>query len=180
MSSPNGLIKLVYLGGFLGTFFFSAVSGALTEGVGGDVGEIGGLIARVMAVPCMLAWALSVPWWIWDAWSSVPEAYREAPLLGRIGSPVAVIALFFVPCFNLVWVFLANLGLTESINRALAAQGSTTRVSTALVICACVLHVVPYCNLLFGPPLWFAVMYVIDQARKDLTTVDAELIARVF
>jgi len=53
-------------------------------------------------------------------------------------------------------------------------------VSTALVICACVLHVVPYCNLLFGPPLWFAVMYVIDQARKDLTTVDAELIARVF
>src|SRR5262245_50285346 len=110
-----------------------------------DALDISQVLLMLVAMPLGLVWFASVLWWIYDAWESVPEAHREAPLLGRVQPAVAML-LFFIPCFNLVWMFLNNLGLAESMNRALAAQGSTTRVNTGLVIAACIFQIIPYCN----------------------------------
>jgi hypothetical protein len=180
----NPRIKLFFLGGWVG-FFAVLVGGGLVGGfvaaLSGEreASDIASVVAFVLATPFALLWAGSALWWIYDAWESVPERHREAPLLGPVQPAVAML-LFFVPCFNAVWVFLNNLGLAESMNRALEAQGSPTRTNVALVVFACVFNMVPYCNCLIGPALWFAVMLDLDRARGELSKVDAQAIAREF
>ncbi|MDQ3033032.1 MAG: hypothetical protein M3Y87_11480 [Myxococcota bacterium] len=178
----NARIKFIFVGCYAATFglgIAAVVLGAVAESMDRGLGELVGMVVMAPAVLTLLGWFVSALWWIHDAWESVPEAYREVPVIGPV-QPSTAVGLFFVPCFNVFWIFVCNIGLSESINRALAAQGSATRVPTWLAVLACCLHLVPYCNLLFGPLLWFGYMLMADKAREELGRVDAQAIANVF
>lgn len=178
----NARIKFFYVGCWAGVVV-TAIGGGVVTGVLGsidrDLAEIAQVVAMLPAVALMIGWFACALWWLHDAWDSVPEGYREAPMIGPI-SPTTAVALFFVPCFNVFWIFMCNIGLAESINRALAAQGSAHRAPTGVAIAACCFHLVPYCNLLFGPPIWFYWMLKADEARAELGKIDATAYAQVF
>lgn len=178
----NSRIKFFYVGCYVGMFALAlagGVLGALLDGLDGGLGEVVPLFVMLPAILLVFGYLGCAMWWVHDAWSSVPAEFREVPIIGPI-APSTAVALFFVPCFNLVWIFLCNIGLAESINRALATQSSTMRASTGLAVGACCLGIVPYCNYLIGPLAWFAWMEQADRARAELSKVDAHAIARVF
>ena len=183
MPGPRTSIKFVYLLSWLAMFGAAFVMGlvqGLADSMGErDLAELAALAGTALLVPVVLTWLGSALFWIYDAWSSVPPEYREAPLVGRV-EPALAVLFFFIPCFNLVWIFLCNLGLADSTNRALAMRGSSTQVSVPLVAAACIFQLLPYCNVLFGPPLWFLVMLQVDKARAELGSMDVDALAAQF
>lgn len=79
--------------------------------------------------------------WLYKAWSAVPPQYRST-------SPGAAVGLMFVPLFNLYWMFRATIGLSRSIERALAAQtpGRLQGAGSGVAIAACVTCLIPFVN----------------------------------
>lgn len=180
--AANPRIKLIFVGCYaatIGMVFFSAIAGIVAEGVDRGSGELVQSCFMLPAVVTILGWFGSALYWVYDAWSSIPEEHRNAPIAGAV-SPGGAVALFFIPCFNLVWMFAINYAIADSINRTLAAQGSAEQCSTGLAMSACALHAVPYCNILFGPILWFFWMRDADRARGLLGRVDAFAVADAF
>lgn len=179
----NARIKLVYIGCYAATFALGAfslgVNLVLSELGEPGLGEIAGALVMLPAVLTLLGWFGASLVWVYDAWSSIPEEHREVAIFGNI-TPALAVGLFFVPCMNVAWMFLCNIGIVTSINRSLEAQGSRERLSMGFPLAACVLHVVPYCNFLFGPIFWFAYMVQADRARRTLGPIDAARVADVF
>ena len=171
----GSMTKYVYIAGYLAYIGFGVLSGILGEVVGDEVG----LIIMMPALLGILTYFGSAAIWTYMAWESVPTEYRkvagaDAP------HPGIIVALFFVPCLNLIWIFVANLGLTQSINDTLLAEGKVERINIAFPLLACILQVVPYCNLLIGPIFWFIFMYQADKAREQIGGFDADAVADVF
>ena len=179
----NDRIKLWYIGGYGATIGLAIVGGAtqvLLEPVVGqrDAASAGSII-MLPAMIALLAALISALAWIYNVWANIPIEHREMAPIGTV-TPGLAVGLFFVPCVNFIWMFMCNIGMANAINEALEAQGSSKRVSLVLPTVACILHLVPYCNFLLGPLLWFAHMYAIDRARRALTELDTDAIADVF
>ncbi|WP_236519955.1 hypothetical protein [Sandaracinus amylolyticus] len=177
----NARIKYFFVGSYVATFAF-AIAGGIATAVLSEIDrdlEIIGSLLVLPAIPAMIGWFGCALWWVYDAWSSIPEEHREAPLVGRV-TPATAVALFFVPCFNAFWIFACNIGIANSINSASHTRGSSQQVPIVVPVLAACLHFVPYCNLLLGPLVWTAFMWTADKARADLGRVDASAIAQVF
>ncbi|AKF09168.1 hypothetical protein [Sandaracinus amylolyticus] len=177
----NARIKYFFVGSYVATYAF-AFAGGIAAAVLGEIDrdlEIVGTVILLPALPAMIGWFGCALWWVYDAWSSIPEEHREAPLVGRVTPAVAVV-LFFVPCFNAFRIFACNIGIANSINSASLTRGSREQVPVVVPVLAACLHFVPYCNLLLGPVAWAAFMWMADKARADLGRVDADAIAQVF
>lgn len=180
LTSYIGLIILLVLYGLV------AGSAAPSEGYPYDTYDqpsdpppLIALCLLFVMVPLTFVWIGSALRWLHDAWSSVPEDDRHVPAFGAV-SPGMVVGLFFVPCLNYFWMFLVNISLANAINRSLEARGSSARCTTGLAIAACCLQMVPYCNFLFAPILWFLWMRDLDRAREHLMDIDAGAVAEVF
>jgi len=105
--------------------------------------------------------------WLYQAWSTVPQEMRYSDG-GKWVTPGRAIGFLFIPFYNLYWVFVANVGLCEAVNRTLLARGGQPRAPRGLAIAACVAHLVPYCNLLVAPILWAIYMFQVDGARREM------------
>ena len=177
----NARIKYFFVGSYVATFVF-AFAGAIATGVLSEIDrdlEIVGTLLMLPAIPAMIGWFGCALWWVYDAWESIPAEHREVPVLGRV-SPATAVALFFVPCFNVFWIFACNIGIANSINSAMLTRGSTEQVPVAVPVVAACQHFVPYCNFLLGPLVWAGFMWMADKSRANLGRVDADAIAQVF
>ncbi|UJR78323.1 hypothetical protein [Sandaracinus amylolyticus] len=171
----NARIKHFYLASYASWFALGMLMRPLQAALEPDLQWL----TRLPTTAAVLSlWACGF-WWIFDAWRSVPEDYRDAAFLGRV-PPRTALLLFFVPCLNVAWMFACNVGLARSINHASAARGTGAQVSVALAIVACLVQLVPIAGLIFAPPFWLAFMWNADRARADLERVDAEAVAQVF
>ncbi len=169
---PNLKVKLYFIGAYLGFFALAIVAGVVKEVLlrhsGPESAEsVHRLLAGVFGIPLFLAWFGCALWWVADAWGSIPVEHREVAILGKPSGPDAA-AMLLIPLFNLIWMFLCNLGIKDSVNRACAARNVSARVSENLALAACVLQLVPCCNLLVAPFVWFAFMSSVDSAREAL------------
>jgi len=172
LDAPGSAMKWLYVAGHAGYWLF-AVGGVVLAAVmaSPDVGASDGaavasmlpLLGLVFLVVALVAAMV----WLHKAWGSVPEQMRYTDA-GRWITPGQAVGYNFIPFYNLYWVFVANLGLCEAINRTLVAQGKQPRAPKGLAIAACVSQLVPYCNLLVGPILWAVYMFMVDGARREM------------
>lgn len=176
MRRPNLSIKFWYLGAYAG-FFLVALGVAVMQAVlkrslGGASEDTMNAVVGCAVLPLGVVWVGSALWWLYDAWMSVPFEHRQVAILGQPKGP-EVVLLLLVPCFNFVWMFMTNLGLVDSLNRACSARRVMERGSSSLALTACIVQCLPYCNLLLGPPLWFLYMLSVDKAREALANAEA-------
>jgi hypothetical protein len=171
---PGGAMKWLYIAGHAGYWIFAVAGVGLTLALAPSGGRAGasdgaamagllplfGLVFLVVALVAALVW-------LHKAWSSVPDQMRYNDA-GRWITPGQAVGYNFIPFYNLYWVFVANLGLCEAINRTLVAQGKQPKAPKGLAIAACVSQLVPYCNLLVGPILWAVYMFMVDGARREM------------
>ena len=172
LAPPGGAMKWLYIAGHAGYWLF-AVGGVVLTAVlaepGGRASDASASAAMVplMGVVFLIVALVAAMVWLHKAWSSVPDQMRYTDA-GRWITPGQAVGYNFIPFYNLYWVFVANLGLCEAINRTLVAQGKQPKAPKGLAIAACVSQLVPYCNLLVGPILWAVYMFMVDGARKEV------------
>jgi hypothetical protein len=112
--------------------------------------------------------------WLGMSWSSVPPGYRTTRA-GRTMSPGSAVGFMFIPCFNLYWIFVANLGLCDAVDYLLGHYNASRRSPRALATAACVVHLVsgvaslasPWFGLV-SPILWFLYMFQMDESKKEM------------
>ncbi len=169
---PGAGMKWVYLSGWIGLFVFFGIAGIAGQLADAHAmsGDAPGAIVVVLALAAFASFAL-VPIgamvWLYKAWSTVPPAMRFTAS-GTAVTPGTAVGYCFIPIYNLYWVFVANVGLCEAIDRTFASRGMGPRAPRGLAIAACVGHLVPYCNLLVAPILWTIYMFMTDSARRDM------------
>jgi hypothetical protein len=166
-------MKWLFLAGWAGYWLFAigggvAVYFATVEGGAGSEGAQSaamlpyvGLIFALFMVPAVFAI------WLYQSWSSVPPDMRYTDG-GKAVTPGTAAGYCFIPFFNLYWIFVANVGLCDAINRSLLAKGGAARAPKGLAIAACVTYIIPYCNVLISPILATVFMFMLDGARKEM------------
>ena len=107
--------------------------------------------------------------WLYMAWGSVPASMRYTDR-GRWVTPGKAVGYLFIPMYNVYWMFVANQGLCEAVDRTLLAQGGMPRAPRGVARAACVAQIIPYCNLLVAPILWAVYMFQVDRARREMVT----------
>ncbi len=162
-------MKWLYVAGWAGCWLFSIAGytliGLTSSGPGDDPG---GLIALpIIGAFFLVLVPIGALVWLYKAWASIPPDMRYTDS-GKAMTPGSAIGFLFIPLFNLYWVFVANVGLCEAVNRTLVSRGGQPRAPKGLAIAACIAHLVPYCNLLVSPILWTIYMVMLDGARKDM------------
>lgn len=169
---PGAGMKWLYLAGWAGYYLFAIGGGVMTYlatasgGAGSDGAEMASMLPLIGVVFLVLAPIGSMVW-LYKAWTTVPPDMRYTDS-GKWITPGTAVGYCFIPFYNLYWIFVANVGLCEAINRTLLARGGQPRAPKGLAIAACIGQLVPYCNLLFGPILWTVYMFMLDGARKEL------------
>jgi hypothetical protein len=170
VAPPGGAMKWLYIAGHAGYWLFAVggvvLASLLADGGGSDAAAFVSMVP-LLGVVFLLVALVAAMVWLHGAWRSVPDQMRYTDA-GRWITPGQAVGYNFIPFYNLYWVFVANLGLCEAINRTLVAQGKQPRAPKGLAIAACVSQLVPYCNLLVGPILWAVYMFMVDTARKDM------------
>lgn len=165
-------MKWLFLAGWAGYWVFAAGGGvmaylaAASGGASSDGAQVAGMLPIIGIVFLFLVPIASMIW-LYKAWSTVPPEMRYTDG-GKQVTPGTAVGYCFIPFYNLYWIFVANVGLCEAINRSLLARGGQARAPRGLAIAACVAHLVPYCNLLASPILWTIYMFSVDGARKEL------------
>ncbi|HEX3345018.1 MAG TPA: DUF4328 domain-containing protein [Polyangiaceae bacterium] len=167
---PGGAMKWLYIAGHAGYWLFAiggvVAAAALGGGGSSDAATMASLVPLLGIVFLVVALVAAMVW-LHKSWSSVPDQMRYTDA-GRWITPGQAVGYNFIPFYNLYWVFVANLGLCEAINRTLVSQGKQPRAPKGLAIAACVSQLVPYCNLLVGPILWAVYMFMVDGARREM------------
>jgi hypothetical protein len=112
--------------------------------------------------------------WLMVSWQSVPERLRRTRQ-GRLVSPGQAAGLMLVPIYNFYWLFAANIGLCEAIDRILVHFGSRTRAPMGIGIVACVVDLVANFGAAAAPWLatvssflWFVYMFQVDGAKAEM------------
>jgi hypothetical protein len=164
-SPRGGAMKWLFMAGYAGLYLFYIVGLALTS-AGSDTAAVGSVVVG-LGVLCWPMALVAGMVWLYQAWASVPDQMRYSDA-GKWITPGQAVGYLFIPFFNLYWVFIANLGLCEAINRTLVAQGKPPRAPKGLAIATCVTQVIPYCNFLVAPILWTVYMFMMDTARKEM------------
>ena len=172
---PGGALKWVYVLGY-GVFWLFMLMGygiiGLTGGLEGSepqgAGAIVGAVIVCVGFFALLAAPIAAVVWLYQSWSSVPPEMRYTNG-GTWMTPGKAIGFLFIPFFNLVWLFIANLGLCDAVNRTLVARGGPPRAPRGIALAACIAQVVPYCNFLVAPILWSVYMFQMDAARNEMS-----------
>lgn len=164
---PGAAMKWLYMGGFLGTFLFLVGGGILIGALGSDSD---GANAVSALLPISLLFLLLVPIaacvWLYKSWNAVPPQMRYTDG-GKWVSPGAAVGFIFVPVYGWYWMFVANAGLCDAINRTLVAAGGQPRAPKGLAIACCVIALIPYVNYL-SPITWTIYMFAMDSAKREL------------
>jgi hypothetical protein len=163
-------MKWLYVAGWVGCWIFTGIGYGIIAAVSSSSpGEDpGALIALPLVGMLFLVLApIGSLVWLYKAWASVPPDMRCTDA-GKWVTPGSAVGYLFIPFFNLYWIFIANVGLCEAVNRTLLSRGGQARAPKGLAIAASISHLVPYCNLLVSPILWTIYMIMMDGARREM------------
>jgi hypothetical protein len=164
-------MKWFYLAGWVGCWLFSVgyfvVMTIDSRSPSDDLALLGAVLGFLAPCSVLLAQPIASMVWLYEAWNSVPPNMR-CTASGTWMTPGKAVGLCFVPLFNLYWIFVANLGLCDAIDRVLGAKGSSMRAPRGIAIAACVAFLMPVCNLLVSPILWAVYMFALDRARQEM------------
>ena len=169
---PGSAMKWLFVAGYAGYWVFAFAGYAVTVAVAGaaDAGDAtalaGTLLILVGVLSLLLGFVASLVW-LYKAWSTVPQEMRYSDS-GKWVTPGQAVGYLFIPFYNLYWVFIANVGLCEAVNRTLLSRGRQPQAPKGVAIAACVTHIIPYCNLLVAPVLWTIYMFQVDRARREM------------
>jgi len=128
----------------------------------GALGVFGGLMLFYVKLALALVW-------LHAAWSWVPFEQRFLAS-GKPITPGGAVGFMFIPYYNLYWMFVANTGLCDALERMrLTLPTPTTRATPrGLAIGAAVCQIIPLANLVVAPFLWFFYMHSLDAVRAEL------------
>jgi hypothetical protein len=171
-SLPGSAMKWLFLAGWAGYWLFAIGGGvasyiATSEGGAGSDGAQTAAMLPLVGVIFLFLVPVASMIWLYQSWNTVPPDMRYTDG-GKAVTPGTAVGYCFIPFYNLYWIFVANVGLCDAINRTLLAKGGAARAPKGLAIAACVAHLVPYCNLLLSPILWTVYMFMLDGARKEM------------
>ena len=164
---PGGTMKWLYMAGFFVPVLFIIV-GAMLAGAMGNDSDGGNAVAAILPLSMILFVLVPVAAlvWLYKSWSAIPPQMRYTDG-GKWVSPGAAIGFLFVPFYNWYWVFVANVGLCDAINRTLVMGGGQPRAPKGLAIACCIIGLIPYVNYL-SPITWTIYMFLMDSAKKEL------------
>jgi len=164
--------KPFYLGsiviGNLAAVAFSIAAGVMTAQSGGSVWDAAGGKWMLLAYALLIYVAVVDLMLLWKAWKSIQE-------YGARTSPGQAIGLFFLPVFNLYWLFQALWGFSKDYNANVETyeldipklpEGLFLAYSIVLLIAALTFWV-PLVNMLLG--LGSFVLWILVASK----TVDA-------
>lgn len=98
----------------------------------------------------------------------LPRADSGDPSAGK------AIAFWFIPCFNLYWLFFAPLRLVDRLNLQLALRGQPRGIPRGVVVIAGVLSLIPGINRFVAPIAWLAAAVWMQMAVNRLVDLSAE------
>ncbi|MBN1460094.1 MAG: zinc ribbon domain-containing protein, partial [Armatimonadetes bacterium] len=79
--------------------------------------------------------------WINIFHGSLPKRQRDDPSACRAAG------FLFIPIYSLYWHFFTHLRLCERLNEECQRHGLPGTTSPALVLCTCIVHLIPFLNL---------------------------------
>ena len=100
-------------------------------------------------------------------WAAVPPGLNFDHR-GRKLLPVLAALNFFLPGFDLYWMFRIHWLIVEAIEREAKLYKRKERGAKRLATAACVLTLVPGVNFVVAPVLWFLHMRTCDRAFAEL------------
>ncbi len=105
--------------------------------------------------------------WLHGAWSWLPMEQRVTGG-GKVVSPGNAVGLLFLPYYNLYWMFVANVGLCDAMDRMRLSFRGVRPAPRGAALGACICQVIPIVNLFVAPFFWFFYMRGVDQFREDM------------
>jgi hypothetical protein len=153
------------LGTFVGSIVISMIGIGIAAAIGGDAGQIMSSITSLIMMVLLLGYAITAMMWLYKSWEMLPPSCRVTDG-GVAVTPGTAVGYLFIPFYNLYWYFIASVGLTSALNRALMSYNSPRRASGGLAIAACVMQLIPYINML-APFIWIAFMLNVESAKRE-------------
>jgi len=168
-SSGAPSLRWWVLGSFVGAILFSFVGVGISAALGGEDGGVVGSIASLVMMLGICVYAVTALMWLYKSWEMVSPSCRVTNGGVQV-TPGTAVGYLFIPFYNLYWYFIASVGLTSALNRALASYGSPKRASSGLATAAAIMQVIPYVNLL-APFLWIPFMLNVESAKREYARV---------
>jgi hypothetical protein len=169
VSSGSPGLRWWVLGTFVGAFVISFLGIGIASAVGGEGASILSSITSLVMMVLILGYAITAMMWLYKSWEMLPPSCRVTDG-GVAVTPGTAVGYLFIPFYNLYWYFIASVGLTGALNRALISYNSPKRASGGLAIAACVMQLIPYINFL-APILWLIFMFNVESAKREYARV---------
>jgi hypothetical protein len=149
-------------------FFFGIALEDEDRELAGTLTAIGGLSLGVAFLLFYVKLALALVW-VHSAWSWLPFEYRFLNNGNRV-TPGSAAGFLVIPYFNLYWMFVMNTGLCSALERLRANYAvHGEEAPRNLAVGGAVCQLIPLCNLLVAPIVWFLYMRNVDKLRMDFT-----------
>lgn len=147
------LFYWLYFGSSVGAFLFAA-----------------SIVFLIIAFPLAIAGQVFKLMFVYKAWNQIQDGRART-------SGGKAVGFIFIPFYNLYWIFVAFVGLTEDINRYMNQREiHGPRCSPGLAITSCIfllLTIIPYLGLVFiilGGPFW---LLTLNGVRRSSMTIAA-------
>jgi len=133
-----------------------------------DAGLLGvGMIGLFVVVFLLYAQIAAGLTWVYKAWSWLPWDQRYSRNWRGWISPSQAALLLLVPYFHYYWMFVANCGLCDALDRLRVSFPTRHAAPKNLAIAACVCQlVIPFP---VGSILWFVFMAKVEQMTREMS-----------
>ena len=109
--------------------------------------------------------------WLYKAWSWLPWDQRYTRHWRSWLTPSQVALMMLIPYFHYYWMFVANVGLCDALDRLRVSYPTSNPAPKNLAIWACVCQLVlPFP---FGSILWFVFMSRIERMTAEMSATMA-------
>lgn len=103
--------------------------------------EVLAIFSMICAVPPLIAHIVLFFVQLYKMWNLIQDGRAQT-------TPGAAVGLWFVPFFNLYWIFVAFYGLANNLNQFMRRHGLRGRPAPAgLALTTCIILVIPYVNV---------------------------------
>lgn len=161
-------IMMLCFGTAVGAWTFAVISAEHTEsGRPNDTLLTVGIIALVVLVFLLYGQIAAGLVWVYKAWSWLPWDQRYTRHWRSWLTPSQVALMLLIPYFHYYWMFVANCGLCDALDRMRVSYPTAKPAPKNLAIAACV------CQLLIpfpvGSILWFVFMSRIERMTAEMS-----------
>lgn len=116
--------------------------------------------------------------WLYKAWSWLPWDQRYTRHWRSWLTPSQVALMLLIPYFHYYWMFVANIGLCDALDRLRVSYPTSKPAPKNLAIAACVCQlVIPFP---VGSILWFVFMTRIERMTHEMSATIAPRLNNAF